>query len=575
MRWVTFAVFHLLLAVLATVLLFSWVVRCALGRPLNGDAARVLFDSPLASILHIRESDPALLAFLACGLALFVWICGRMLVYSSHAWVGARSSLRALLVVLCVSLGGLSSWRIANASLTRSSYASVFLPEGYDQTPMVYSCPDAPQVPIGPRVEGTGNGSPVIVVILESMRGDFLRAHPEAVPFLSSLARESVVFDKAYSTATHSDFADISIWYSRYALYGDLRKGYPRNAAWRGTSVFEYFGQHGYSTGYFSSQNERWGEMINWMMLPELDAFFDAHNFIDPDLQEDDTSRFMKDLRPSLSQSGKVPDDYTLQLAGDWVQRHRDEPFMLGINLQNTHFAYLTPPGAQEPFQPADRSVRDIVFSWPAERADAIRNRYHNAVFNVDSALARFARRLQDAGIWDKATVLILGDHGEAFREHGYATHSGPPFDEMARIFALMKLPKGSERNGTVFPDPVSNIDFIPTLVQLAGMPEWPGFQGRPLFDAAAPSPVFMTVNGLTRENAVLEWPWKLMSRTFPERQIELYNLVADAGEVRNVVSENPEIAFRLAKRVEDWRTCQITYYGDRMTHKAYHPPRF
>ncbi len=41
------------------------------------------------------------------------------------------------------------------------------------------------------------------------------------------------------------------------------------------------------------------------------------------------------------------------------------------------------------------------------------------------------------------------------------------------------------------------------------------------------------------------------------------------------MVSENPEIAFRLAKRVEDWRTCQITYYGDRMTHKAYHPPRF
>ncbi len=219
--------------------------------------------------------------------------------------------------------------------------------------------------------------------------------------------------DKAYSTATLTpDFADISIWYSRYALYGDLRKGYPRNAAWRGTSVFEYFGQHGYSTGYFSSQNERWGEMINWMMLPELDAFFDAHNFIDPDLQEDDTSRFMKDLRPSLSQSGKVPDDYTLQLAGDWVQRHRDEPFMLGINPQNTHFAYLTPPGAQEPFQPADRSVRDIVFSWPAERADAIRNRYHNAVFNVDSALARFARR--PAGRRD------LGQ--------GHGAHSGRPW---------------------------------------------------------------------------------------------------------------------------------------------------
>jgi arylsulfatase A-like enzyme len=193
----------------------------------------------------------------------------------------------------------------------------------------------------------------------------------------------------------------------------------------------------------------------------------------------------------------------------------------------------------------------------------------------MDASIARFAQRLQAAGIWDRAAVLFVGDHGEAFREHEYASHGGPGFDETSRVLAVLKLPKGDARNGTVFREPVSSIDFLPLLVNVAGMPEWGGFQGRSPFEGNRNRPVFTIVRAFAREEDVLRWPWKLLNRTYPDRAIELYNLEADAGELRNVAREQPEITARLVADLESFHTCQVSYYGDRSAYERLHPPRY
>jgi len=103
----------------------------------------------------------------------------------------------------------------------------------------------------------------------------------------------------------------------------------------------------------------------------------------------------------------------------------------------------------------------------------------------------------------------------------------------------------------------------------------WAGFQGRSPLRAGGPSPVFITVNGMTRENAVVRWPWKLMSRVFPAREIELYNLESDPRETRNVVRDEPEVAARLEADVNEWRLCQASYYKDRDAYTRLQPPRY
>ncbi|HEY1284299.1 MAG TPA: sulfatase-like hydrolase/transferase, partial [Steroidobacteraceae bacterium] len=183
--------------------------------------------------------------------------------------------------------------------------------------------------------------------------------------------------------------------------------------------------------------------------------------------------------------------------------------------------------------------------------------------------------RLRAAGVWDRAVVLIIGDNGEEFREHGYVIHGGPMHDEQARTLAILKLPKGDARGGTLFERPMSHIDFVPLLVQLAGLPEWNGFQGRSPFLASGDPPVFMLVNAVVREYDVVRWPWKLMRRTFPQRAVELYDLEADPRERHNLARALPHTVAQLSRDMESWRSCQLSYYADSKAYTQLAPPRY
>jgi len=580
LRVLGMAIVHIETAALVAVMFISWATELVLRQPLGGDATRMAMAMPVGITLHLAQSAPLVLAVFAAGLAFSVYLGARALNASAGVrWVVAPSKRFAF----CISLAAIASMtglQLAHANHTRSSY-SVFMPGGGNAGPALpgtYSCARAAPVRISdtPPKTGVVNGSPVIVLMIESLRADLLRTDPQAIPFLKELASESMVFDKAYATSTHSDYADLAFWYSRYPLRAETRHGYPANAPWRGLSVFEYFKLHRYDTAYFSSQDERWGDMINWLRIPGVDMYFDSETYGGSTIvdEHDRTGLFML-IRQGIARAGKLEDSQTLALAVKWAQEHGTRPFFLGLNLQNTHFSYVVPPGGPEPFQPAKIGRTSIYGAWSATEAPNMRNRFLNAAYNVDMQLRRFADELKRAGIWDRAIVLVLGDGGEAFFEHGFANHSGPVFDEAVRTLALLKMPKGDPRNGTVFERAVSHVDFVPLLTNVAGMEEWSGFQGHVPWNQPADAPVYMTVNALTREDAVLRWPWKLVRRSFPRASTELYNLADDPAEKHNRIGEPSSVAAKLSLDLASYRNCQLSYYADPRAWGALQPPRY
>ncbi len=167
-------------------------------------------------------------------------------------------------MVLFGALTAFSANQIAATTNSRSSYASLLGSPSIaaEEEPInAYICPRSSDVPIAPltAVSGAGaklNGAPVIVLMIESLRSDLMTTHAKAMPHLAELAKESIVLDRAYATASHSDFEDLSFWYSRYPLRAPRRLGYPADAPWRGYSVFEYYKTHGYDTAYFFAERE-------------------------------------------------------------------------------------------------------------------------------------------------------------------------------------------------------------------------------------------------------------------------------------------------------------------------------
>lgn len=416
---------------------------------------------------------------------------------------------------------------------------------------------------------------PIVVLMVEALRRDLLLTSPSPMPFLAGLREKAVWFDKAYATASHSNYADLAFWYAQYPLrsVNFFWTGYPRDAAWRGPSLFSVAKQHGFATAYISSQDENWGEMINWLDVPgEVDFFFHApdyegHRWFDPSLKPAAAG-------PGILTAGKLEDSATLAVALDWIRSlEGNRRFVLGMNLQNTHFSYVLPAGAETPYQPAELPPGAVYYKWPEAAKTEMKNRYLNAAWNLDRLIAGFVDELKRAGLWDDCVFVVVGDSGEAFYEHGFGNHSGPMYDEVMRTLALLKPPKGSPLAPGPYLPAISHLDLVPTVLDLAGMPLPDSFQGVSLLAERPRRRLFMHTNAAVKQHGLVEWPWKLLHTYYPYDRQELYDLETDPKERRDLIAAEPARARALGQTLDAWIAEQLLYYGDAKVYGRYAPP--
>ncbi len=327
------------------------------------------------------------------------------------------------------------------------------------------------KIPYHPRPSGLNQG-PVIIVLVESLRHDLLEMEPSPILFLKSLSSESVVFERSYASSSHSNYADLAIWYSQYPLRFKNIQQYPVDAPWRGKSIFEAFKTHGYQTAYISSQNEKWGDMVNRLKWG-VDYFYHSEDYHGPTwVNKDDRAGLVRLMENGCASAGKIEDSETLRVAAEWIAGQAgNKKIFLGLNLQNTHFSYVIPPGGDEPFQPAVLDFETVYYSWPQSKKDIVKNRYLNAAFNVDRLLREFSEELKKLGVWDDCLFVVIGDSGEAFYEHGVANHSGPMFEEVMRTVSLARVPANIKSSIKRITTPISHIDIGPWVLSQLDMP--------------------------------------------------------------------------------------------------------
>ena len=92
----------------------------------------------------------------------------------------------------------------------------------------------------------------------------------------------------------------------------------------------------------------------------------------------------------------------------------------------------------------------------------------------------------------ENAIVVITADHGEEFWEHGALTHGTNLYNENVRIPLILLTP--GHAGGQRIEDNVSLIDVAPTLLDLAGLPRQPRFEGRTELHNPCPASLWKTV---------------------------------------------------------------------------------
>ena len=187
------------------------------------------------------------------------------------------------------------------------------------------------------------------------------------------------------------------------------------------------------------------------------------------------------------------------------------------------------------------------------EEIESVRKRYWNSVAWDDHLFGDFITFLRSTGRYDDAIIVVTGDHGEEFKEHGSWFHCSGVNREQTNVPLLIKWPASWGR-GPALAD-ASHLDIAPTLLDAAGFPReiWSRLPGRSLRDAkAATSIVATNYSGESREamlwrrdgyEAAFSWesPWL---EQVPGR-IWLQRLEGPAGQIRCETPEGYEAKLR------------------------------
>src|SRR5262249_45378016 len=126
---------------------------------------------------------------------------------------------------------------------------------------------------------------------------------------------------------------------------------------------------------------------------------------------------------------------------------------------------------------------RDVRATPPSqEELNHLLDLYDGALHGVDRRLRAFLEPLRAEGLLDDTWVVITGDHGEEFLEHGQLRHRGTLYQERVHVPLIIVPPASAGLPaGLRIDEPVSQVDLCETLLELLGRPVPEGLDGRSL----------------------------------------------------------------------------------------------
>lgn len=280
----------------------------------------------------------------------------------------------------------------------------------------------------------------VIVVILESVRASatsVYNADLATTPFLAELSRRSIVVDSMYAVVPRTSAAWVSILQGIPPSTNSALMTWAKVEADNSNapSIPRLLRPLGYKSAFFVPTHMRYegeGQLIRNM---GFDQIISAENF--PSVESVNYFGFEDRtlLRPIL----------------DWVdlQRQNNTPFFLAVMTNVGHHKYDVP---------ASFSKRNFTNS-----SDHDLNNYLNCIAYIDTYIQDLFVGLSERDILESSIVMIVGDHGESFGEHGIRQHAMSMYEESLHvpmiIYAPILVAQGTRSAGVRH-----QLDILPTI---------------------------------------------------------------------------------------------------------------
>jgi N-acetylglucosamine-6-sulfatase len=421
----------------------------------------------------------------------------------------------------------------------------------------------------------------VLLVVVDDLRFDDIGAagHPfSRTPNIDRLAREGAQFKNAFAVTPLCSPSRANILTGLYTRHHGILDNTERSARSHELQTFARpLHAAGYNTGFIG----KWHMGNDPTPRPGFDywvAMKGQGEAIDPELYENGR----------LSRvPGYVTDIFT-ERALSFIGERRAAPFLLMLSHKALHPNILqqadgtTLAIGEGGFIPAERHRKLYVdarlprrdnYGVPPRGKPALERRIEGLpplgkdtvtpdetirdrlrmLAAVDEGLGRMLEALEKQGVLDKTVVILVGDNGYFYGEHGLSEERRLAYEESIRLPLLVRyppvIPPGSQPSGMAL-----MIDLAPTILDLAGAPPLPAVDGRSLVPLFKGRPADWRRTFLIEYTTDIVFPrilkmgydavrterYKLIRYRELEGMNELYDLRLDPYELRNLIDSKP-----------------------------------
>lgn len=276
----------------------------------------------------------------------------------------------------------------------------------------------------------------LIFITVDTLRWDLGYAgYPKNVsPNIDALAKDSVVFERAYSLASYTGKSIGPLLIGKYGSETNRNWGHFNKFSESDTFLAERLqrakvrtlGVHGHR--YFDVWGglERGFDVLDFTAAPPKDAPWDV-----------DTTA----TSPALS-------DAAIALLGK--PENTSGRFFLWVHYLDPHADYLKHEGFERP------------------GGDKAREGYDGEVAFTDHHIGRLIDFVKAAPFGKNTAIVLTSDHGEAFGEHGMYRHGFEIWEPLVRVPLIVHVPGAPARRIT---ERRSAIDIVPTVLALFHLP--------------------------------------------------------------------------------------------------------
>ena len=239
--------------------------------------------------------------------------------------------------------------------------------------------------------------------------------------------------------------------------------------------------------------------------------------------------------------SGQYLSDREAEEAVAFIEKHKDKPFFLNMDNYAVHTPIQAKAGVTAKYKK----------KTPAQQKNA---KYAAMVESVDDCAGRIVTALEKHGIADRTMIIFTSDNGGLMGPTNNAplrSGKGYAYEGGIRVPLLIKWP-GVVKPGTTSAEPVTSVDYFPTISEVTGL-DLPNdraidglslvkhlrSQGKQKLDRDAIYWHFPHYRHNPGPYSIIrEGDWKLIK--FYEGPMELFDLKNDLGETRNLAASMP-----------------------------------